>query len=76
MGKYGYCRILEWSKNYSVNGHTVFDNKRTNNKYSKEFKKMVVQEYLQDYGSSRDLALKYGILDHSTVLNWINKYNI
>ena len=75
MGKYGYCRILEWSKNYSVNGHTVFDNKRTNNKYSKEFKKMVVQEYLQGYGSSRDLALKYGIPDHNTVLNWINKYN-
>ena len=61
MGKCGARLVLEWAKSYRVNGHSIFDNKSTNNKYSKEFKEMVVQEYLQGYGSSIDLAAKYGI---------------
>ncbi|MBM6841321.1 helix-turn-helix domain-containing protein [[Clostridium] spiroforme] len=75
MCKYGYDMVLKRVKSYRANGHTIFDNKNTNNKYSKEFKEMVVQEYLQGLGSSCDLAAKYGIPNHSTVLNWINKYN-
>ena len=75
MGRHGDDTVLKWVKSYRANGHTIFDNKNTNNKYSKEFKEMVVQEYLQGLGSSCDLAAKYGIPDHSTVLNWINRYN-
>ena len=62
MGKRGASLVLEWVKSYRVNSHSIFDNKSTNNKYSKEFKEMVVQEYLQGHGSSLDLAAKYGIL--------------
>ncbi len=36
---------------------------------------MVVQEYIQGLGSTYDLAVKYEIPEHSTVSNWINKYN-
>ena len=45
MGKCGARLVLEWVKSYRVNSHSIFDNKSTNNKYSKEFKEMVVQEY-------------------------------
>ncbi|OUQ80755.1 hypothetical protein B5E48_05070 [Massilimicrobiota sp. An105] len=75
MSKNGSDIVLNWVKSYRANGHSIFDNKSTNNKYSKEFKEMVVQEYLQGLGSTYDLAVKYGIPEHSTVLNWINKYN-
>ena len=75
MAEYGAILVLKWVKSYRVNGHSIFDHKSTNNKYSKEFKEMVVQEYLQGHGSSMDLAAKYGIPKCSTVLNWVNKYN-
>lgn len=73
MAKYGADLVRKWVKSYRVNSHSIFDNKSTNNKYSKEFKEMVVQEYLQGYGSSLDLAAKYGIPKCTTVLNWVNK---
>ena len=75
MGKCGAGLVRKWVNSYRVNGHSIFDHKSTNNKYSKEFKEMVVQEYLQGHGSSLDLAARYGILECSTVLNWVNKYN-
>ena len=75
MGRHGDDTVLMWVKSYRANGHVIFDNKSTNNMYSKEFKEMVVQEYLQGLGSTRDLAAKYGIPNHSTVFNWINRYN-
>ena len=75
MSKNGSDIVLNWVKSYRANGHSIFDNKSTNNKYSKEFKEMVVQEYLQGLGSTYDLAAKYGIPENSTVLNWVNRYN-
>ena len=75
MGKRGDALIRKWSRNYTVNGQAAFDHKNTNNRYSKEFKEMVVQEYLNGHGSSLDIAAKFGIPNHSTVLDWINKYN-
>ena len=58
MSKNGNDIVLNWIKSYRANGHAIFDNKSTNNKYSKEFKEMVVQEYLQGLGSAYDLAAK------------------
>lgn len=75
MKKRGEDLIRSWAKSYRVNGHAIFDNKSTNNRYTKEFKLMVVQEYLKGHGSSLDLAAKYGIPKASTVMNWVNKYN-
>lgn len=63
------------AQRHKARGHTIFDNKNTNNRYSKEFKNHVVQEYLQDLGSSSYLAAKYGIPKHSTVLEQVKKYN-
>lgn len=75
MSKSGHNMVMEWAKSYRVNGHTIFDNKSTNNRYSKEFKNMVVEEYLQGRGSAAHLAAKYGIPKNYTVLEWIKKYN-
>ena len=43
MAKNGDALVLEWVKSYHVNGHSIFDHKSTNNKYSKEFKEMVLK---------------------------------
>ena len=43
-------------------------------KYSFEFKKQIVFEYLSGEGSSTFLAKKYGIPQGKMVLNWINNY--
>lgn len=75
MGKFGHSLIMKWARSYKVNGHTIFYNKNTNNRYSKEFKITVVQEYLQGHGSTVDLAIRYGIPKDYTVLNWLKKYN-
>ena len=43
-------------------------------KYSFEFKKQIVHEYLSGRGSSNFLAKKYGIPQAKMVSNWINNY--
>ena len=48
---------------------------RGNKKYSKEFKLKLVEEYLSGQSSIREICYKYGILSHSVVGRWINKYN-
>lgn len=75
MGKRGDDRVRKGAKNYRANGHVIFDNKSTNNRYSKDFKEMIVKEYLDGLRSSCDLSAKYGILKDDTVLNWVKKYN-
>ncbi|MGN1399840.1 MAG: transposase [Erysipelotrichaceae bacterium] len=75
MSKRGDELIRRWSKQYKVLGHTVFDNKPHNNKYSKEFKITVVNEYLKGKGSYLDLATRFGIPNGSILLSWVNKYN-
>ena len=39
MAEYGAILVLKWVKSYRVNGHSIFDHKSTNNKYSKEFRR-------------------------------------
>lgn len=75
MGKGGDSLVLRWVKMYRVHGSAIFEYKSTNKSYSKEFKIMVAEEYLQGHESASDLAVKYGIPNKSTVLNWIKKYN-
>ena len=41
----------------------------------KEFKEMVVREYLNGNSSTRDLCIKYEIPSHQTLLKWVNSYN-
>lgn len=43
MGKRGSVLVTSWVHSYKINGHTIFDNKNTNNRYSKEFKNHVAR---------------------------------
>jgi transposase len=43
-------------------------------KFSSEYREKVVLEYLNGGGGSHELAKKYGIASHSTILNWVNQY--
>ena len=44
MGKYGYCRVFEWSKMYKTYGVSVFEETRHNKSYSKQFKEKIIKE--------------------------------
>ncbi len=67
--------IRYWVRMYKTYGAKVFDDKPHNKSYSKEFKEMVVKEYLEGKGSLLDLMDKYEIYSPATVLRWINDYN-
>lgn len=44
-------------------------------KYSFEFKRMVVMEYINGLGGYRYLAKKHGIPSRTVIKNWVEKYN-
>lgn len=48
--------------------------KSNNNSYSKEFKMKVVDEYFHSGLSYRDLAIKYNVPSHQTIINWTKRY--
>lgn len=68
-------RIVTWAKQYQAHGASIFINDSHNRTYSKEFKEMVVSEYINGKGSYEDLATKYAIPSLSTVVRWVNVYN-
>ena len=67
--------LYRWLKHYDKYGESAFLPKKSNKAYTKEFKKMVVQEYLNGEGSMRDLCYKHDISSMTILLNWINSYN-
>lgn len=74
MGKRGDDLIRTWALRYEANGLEVFLPKKHNKTYTKEFKLMVVQDYLDGKGSYKVLANKYGIPKDETVRQWVIKY--
>lgn len=69
------CVIYVWINKYKKYGIDIFKDMKRNSRYTKEFKHMVVQEYIEGVDSSEGLALKHGIPALSTVLNWVEDYN-
>ena len=67
--------IITWVHKYEKLGESAFDESTTNKSYSKEFKKRVIQEYLEGKDSLEGLANKYNISTHEIVRQWILKYN-
>ncbi len=43
-------------------------------KYSNEFKKKVVIDYLNNKGSNKTLANKYGVKSHENIIKWVKSY--
>ncbi|MEC9484831.1 MAG: transposase [Candidatus Izemoplasma sp.] len=56
-------------------GEKAFELKTRNKRYSKEFKQMVIKEYLEGKGSLNQLAIMYNISSHEVLRKWIMKYN-
>lgn len=75
LGKSGDNTIRLWAKKYQINGYSTFLYKEHNRKYTKEFKKQVVEEYLSGAGSTYNLALKYSIPKPYTISVWAKRYN-
>ena len=75
MGKYGDNRIRQWASLYKANGQEALKPKERNSSYSKEFKDMVVQDYVQNGLSPDELATKYNISSKTVIVQWIKRYN-
>ena len=75
MGKYGKSQVQRWVYAYQKNGSEALLPSRHNQRYSKEFKEQVVQEYLNGLGSLLDLTNKHHIRSAGQIKQWIKKYN-
>lgn len=76
--KYGITlgSVKRWNSAYTVHGEDVLARQNSNLcRYTAEFKKEVVLDYLSGGGSGRSVAVKYGIHAESTVLKWVKQYN-
>lgn len=67
--------LLTWVRVYERLGSEPFIPKDHNASYTKDFKQMVVSEYLKGEGSCRDLAIKHHIPSRYTIQSWVSRYN-
>lgn len=68
--------IRRWFEAYKAHGEEALERHNSNYcRYTAEFKRKVVQEYLKGEGSYLDLTVKHGIHGQSTVLKWVKLYN-
>ena len=64
-----------WILIYKMHGEAAFFVKERNNRYSADFKKKCVMEYLCGKGSIMDIAAKYNISGHNVLRRWLKRYN-
>ena len=76
MRKRGDDRIREWTNLYKANGPEALNPKEKHSSYSKKFKEQVVQDYIQNGLSHKELAAKYNISSRSVIIQWIKRYNM
>lgn len=65
--------VRRWVLKYLEHGSVIFDTSRRNKSYTKEFKQLVINQYINDNLSTTDLAVKYKI-SVGMISNWVNKY--
>ena len=64
-----------WIAQYRENGALAFAKTSGNRSYTADFKRMVVQEYLDGCGSAFELCAKHQIPQDGTLLKWVSLYN-
>lgn len=64
-----------WMYIYRTRGPEGFLKKTGNNKYTSEFKMMIIEEYIKGNGSFMELSAKYGISSSETLRQWFLMYN-
>ncbi|MDF2544989.1 MAG: helix-turn-helix protein [Herbinix sp.] len=67
--------IWDWIPAFLENGEDTFLKGKGNANYSKEFKCMVVEEYLKGKDSLRNIAAKYKISSKESIRRWALLYN-
>ena len=67
--------LIWWVGKYHELGPTSFLEKKGNKSYTKEFKRMCVEAYINGEGSLREISTKYNISNSAVLLKWIKKYN-
>jgi len=75
LGKQGQGTIITWARIFQAQGVKTFSVGKENRSYSREFKMMVVNEYLSGKCSLLNLMVKYNIPAKITIQRWIKKYN-
>lgn len=75
LGKRGNSTVQTWARIFQVQGEKAFSTGKGNKSYSREFKVMVVNEYLSGKSSLLGLMVKYNISAKITIQQWIKKYN-
>lgn len=75
LGKRGENTVRTWSRIFQAQGEKAFSTGKGNKSYSREFKIMVVKEYLSGKSSQPDLMAKYNISAIITIQQWVKKYN-
>ena len=76
--KYGITlgTVKRWNTAFTAFGEDVLAHQNVNLcRYTAEFKKKVVLDYLSGGGSLQSVAVKHGIHAESTVLKWVRQYN-
>lgn len=64
-----------WLRVYQQQGPIGLYPTQGNNTYTKEFKQMVVEEYINGTDSAYNLAAKYRISNADVLLRWVKMYN-
>lgn len=67
--------VRDWINAYQQGGVTALLPSNKNKTYTKEFKIMMVEKYIDGEMSLTDLCVKFGIKSHSTLHKWILLYN-
>jgi len=67
--------LYKWIYMYETYGIEGLIHKPRNQPYTKAFKEMVVQKYLDGKGSLLDLTKKYNIPSKNTLHQWVLRYN-
>lgn len=67
--------IREWIAKHKAEGADAFIAAEKNRRYSAEFKRKVVEEYLSGKGSMLELMAKYAIRSETQIKRWIKIYN-
>ncbi len=76
--KYGITlgTVKRWNSAFRAHGEDALVPQNSDLcRYTAEFKKEVVLDYLSGGGSGPSIAVKYGIHAESTVLKWVKQYN-
>lgn len=71
-----HSNISKWVFLYQIWGREGLHRPEKNMKYTKEFKKEVVQDYMTDKYSLYELCRKYKIRNISVIQKWISNSNL